>query len=110
MRLIISLFLILSLSSCASEEFSVSSLSMNTEGEDMFINAEFSPSDSTYTFRLVSPDGDLVWEGGFLGSDSEKKSEELELTAGATFPEGLYSIIIYSDKGNEITDTISFSY
>ncbi len=110
MRRLLPLFIVLLLFSCASEEFTVSSLSFSQSGDDAVLHASFSDPDMSYTFRLVSPDGDLSWEGSFRGEEEDKISENLELTPGASFPEGEYSIIIYSDKGSEVEDTVSFRY
>ncbi len=115
------LLAMLFLTSCAAEEFTVSSLSMNLEREAVIaesisetdtlsLSASFSMPENTYTFRLVSPDGDLSWEGAFTGSDEVKTSENLEITPNAAFQKGEYSIIIYSDNGTEVKETLSLSY
>ena len=113
-------------SACAEEEFTLSGLSISMERKAsadaggvteetalLRISAEVSHPESIYTFRLVSPDGDLVWEGAMNaeeeGSDT-LVSDPVEITAGALFPEGEYSLIIYSDSGTEVSDTASFSY
>lgn len=115
------LFAVLLLSSCAAEQFSVSSLSMDMEREiviseaasesnTLSVSAVFSSPDNSYTFRIVSPDGDLVWEGAFSGSGSDKTSETLEITPGAVFPQGEYSLLIYSDNGTEVEESLSLDY
>lgn len=109
------------LASCSSEEFSVSSLSLSLERDvnisdvqksmnKLYISGSFSSPDDNYTFRVVSPDGDLCWEGSFSGPDSEKISEPLEITDNAIFQKGDYSILIYSDNGSELGDSISLNY
>ncbi len=104
-RLLLPLLLILV--SCAAEEFTVSSLSLTEDDGDAYISAVFSDPESIYSFRITSPDGDLVWEGAFSGDGEEKKSEALEITPGASFPVGEYSLILYSDNGTEVRDTVN---
>lgn len=103
---------------CVKEGFSVDSIdisrtisaTVDTDGilsditETASISSVISPSDKKYTFRLVSPDGDLAWEGSLKGS--RRTSEELLITPGASFPEGEYSVIIYSEEGLTYSDTI----
>ena len=113
-------------SACAEEEFTLSGLSiamerkassdasgLTDENAVLRISAEVSQPGSIYTFRLVSPDGDLVWEGAMNAVEEGSDilvSDPAEITAGALFPEGEYSLIIYSDSGTEVSDTVSFSY
>ncbi len=123
LRLAAAAISVLLLFSCAEEQFSVSSLSLDMEREvsvassgdssehnTLYVSASFSSPDNVYTFRLVSPDGDLSWEGAFPGSGSSRTSDPAEITDGAVFPEGEYSIMIYSDNGTEVSDTITLSY
>ena len=110
--------LMLLLFSCSKEEFSVSSLSLHSndsisieEGRErrdsvLILSASLSDEDASYSFRAVSPDGDLSWEGPFDGSGVRRA--ELEITPGASFPEGTYSIIIYSDKGTEYSGSMEY--
>ena len=111
--------LMLLLFSCSKEEFSVSSLSLHSndsisieEGRAhrdsvLVLSASLSDDDdASYSFRVVSPDGDLSWEGPFDGSGIGRA--ELEITPGASFPEGTYSIIIYSDKGTEYSGSMEY--
>ena len=113
-------------SACAEEEFTLSGLSiamerkassdasgLTDENAVLRISAEVSQPGSIYTYRLVSPDGDLVWEGAMNAVEEGSDilvSDPAEITAGALFPEGEYSLIIYSDSGTEVSDTVSFSY
>ena len=106
-------------SSCAQEEFDVSSLSLRgridvtlEDGKEAVVevlrlSASFSVPDESYTFRLVSPDGSLRWEGGLSGSDI-LSSDVLELTPGASFPEGDYSVLFYSTGGTELQTAVSY--
>ncbi len=121
MRQIALLLLSFLLFSCSEEQFELYSLSAELdrdieisekreEKNTLFITAEFSESDSIYTFRLTSPDGDLSWEGVFTGDGNEKSSEELSITDNALFPSGEYSVLIYSDKGTELEETFTLSY
>lgn len=108
--------------SCSEEEFEIHSLSLDMErdivlsetGKEernrLLISASFSSSDMTYSFRLTSPDGDLVWEGGFTGDGVDKVSQECGITDGAVFPEGTYPIIIYSDSGTETETEAELKY
>ena len=110
--------LMLLLFSCSKEEFSVSSLSLHSndsisieEGREhrasvLILSASLSDEDADYTFRIVSPDGDLVWTGPFDGRGVRRV--ELELTPGAAFPEGEYSVVIYSDKGTDYSGSLEF--
>lgn len=99
--------LLLFLSSCAAEEFEVSSASLvsisSDESRHLELSASFSDPDSSYTYRLSSPDSDLVWEGAMTGDGSDKTSDEILLTSGASFPKGEYSVIFYSDNGTDLT-------
>ena len=111
--------LMLLLFSCSKEEFSVASLSLHSndsisieEGRErrdsvLILSASLSDEDASYSFRAVSPDGDLSWEGPFDGSGVRRA--ELEITPGASFPEGTYSIIIYSDKGTEYSGSMEYT-
>ncbi len=114
------LILAMLFSSCAQEEFTVSSLSLRraldvtAEGSDVIaedvsltLSASFSDPDESYTFRLVSPDGGLWWEGSLSGSDI-LSSDSLELTPGASFPEGDYSVLFYSTNGTELNTAVSY--
>lgn len=112
------LLAIMLLFSCTKEEFTVSSLSLGSEStvtiEDgnahrsshLYLSASLSDEEAQYTFRAVSPDGDLVWEGPFDGSGVRRI--ELEITPGALCPTGTYSIAIYSDKGTEYSGTLEY--
>ena len=112
---------LLLITACAAEQFTVSSLSLSMEREavipgdaeeetELLISSSFSDPERSYTFRIVSPDGDLSWEGAFTGTGEEKTSVPLEITEGALFPQGEYSIIIYSDNGTELEDKVSLHY
>ena len=116
------LFLLIPLllfSSCAQEEFTVSSLSLRSridvavEGgeamidESLVLSAAPSDPEEGYTFRLSSPDGSLWWEGSLSGSDI-LTSVPLELTPGAYFPEGDYSVLFYSTNGTELERSVSY--
>ena len=37
------------------------------------------------------------------GDGSDKTSDEILLTPGASFPKGEYSVIFYSDNGTDLT-------
>ena len=97
--------LFLLLASCSEEAFDVSSLSLRgnigitisdtvEREESLVLSAAFSDLDESYTFRAVSPDGILVWEGTMSGSDILRA--DIEITPGASFPAGEYSILFYS--------------
>ena len=116
---LIILMILLLLFSCSKEEFSVSSLSLRsdslitiadgktTRDETLTLSASFSDDEAVYTFRVVSPDEDLVWEGTMDGSGVREAG--LELTPGASFPEGSYSVIFYSDKGTVYSGSAEYS-
>ena len=114
MKWIVPLMLLL-LSSCAKEQFTVSSLSLSTDSgihiqssgrvdrnEKMKLSASFDRA-ADYSFRLVSPDGDLVWEGSMSG-----ESADIDITPGATFPEGSYKALFYSSEGTEYSTEIVY--
>ena len=110
------MILIFLFSSCAEEDFYVSSLSLHSSitiengnrHESLVLRAAFSDSDESYTYRLESPSGDLVWEGTMSGSDI-LSSEPLEITEGAMFSQGEYSILFYSTNGTELSTSLSYA-
>ena len=122
MRWLILAIALLLVPSCAQEEFELSSLSLSIEREAeispdgekessaLFIEASVSLPDDAYTFRIVSPDGDLSWEGQLEGSGSDRRSEAILLTPGARFPLGSYSMIIYSSAGTEVETEATLQY
>ena len=121
-RLLLLALLVLSILSCTEKDFEVYSLSLSMErdislSEDerkevnrLFINASLSDPGMVYSFRLTSPDADLVWEGGFDGDGEEKVSQPCEITEDAIFPEGTYSILLYSDGGTEHESSAELRY
>ena len=70
------------------------------------LSAAFSDLDESYTFRAVSPDGILVWEGTMSGSDILRA--DIEITPGASFPAGEYSILFYSTNGTELDASVTY--
>lgn len=122
MRRLLPLLVLLLLFSCAEEQFSLSSVSLSLsrsvsaasdseiDSDSLYLSCSVSIPDSVYTFRVTSPDGDLVWEGAMTGEGEEKRSEPLLLTPGASFPEGTYSILIYSDNGTEMSTEAVLQY
>lgn len=112
----LSIIIITLLLSCSKEQFNVSSLSL-TSDTTVYIKADgtkvsdttlvfkgrvHGPDDERYSFRLTSPDGDLSWEAEML------PEQELELTPGAYFPEGSYSLIVYSSNGTEYSGEVIY--
>lgn len=63
-----------------------------------------------YTFSLVSPSGDMSWEGAFSCTDGEYVSEELLVSSSASFEKGLYSYYIYSSKEQERSGELRLDY
>ena len=114
-RALLALSLLL-LFSCSKEEFSVISLSLSSEtavyidkdggretDEKVFLDGVLEGNeDDSYSFRLSSPDGDLVWEDDF------NPPVAIELTPGAVFPLGAYSITVYSTNGTEYSGTVGY--
>ena len=108
---ILSFLLLILLLSCTSESFTISdaiftrNISIAEDGrrEEGVINLsikEESDNDKTYTFRMVSPDGDLSWEGKLEGNSEMYCSQPLSITPSAIFPEGEYTLYIYSSLGS----------
>lgn len=116
-KLLLILILSLVIISCSKESFSLSSsllyrnISLTEEGrrEEAVLKLSLSSAsgDETYTFLLVSPDGDLRWEGSLTLSGSFYTSDTLGITEGARFEEGEYRLYIYSSSGSELDRTIS---
>lgn len=77
------------------EEEAVLSLSLSSEKDD-----------ESYTFLLVSPSGDLRWEGKLVKRDAVYYSDALGITRGARFEEGEYSLYIYSASGTTLSVTV----
>lgn len=118
MRRFLPLLLILLLASCNEEAFDVSSLSLrgsvsivmedeSERTETLTLSAAFSDPDESYSYRLEAPGGILVWEGGMSGSDIQ--SDTIEITQGASFPSGEYSVLFYSTNGTELSTSITYS-
>lgn len=78
------------------EEEAVLKLSLSSESD----------KDVTYTFLLVSPDGDLRWEGKLEKNGSFYYSDALGITQSARFEEGEYSLFVYSSMGTSIEKKI----
>lgn len=117
---IILLLLLLSfvLFSCTKESFSLSSslLSRNINVSPSFSCQEAvlrvaleteEESDAVYSFLLVSPDGDLRWEGKLEKSGGYYYSQSLGITPGATFEEGEYTLYIYSSMGSSVEEKVT---
>lgn len=77
------------------------------EKESLVISYFVEPYNKNYTFKLTSPDGDLSWEGSLKGGRG--KSDSLLLTPGASFEEGEYSLIIYSEEGEVHSSAVSLA-
>lgn len=115
-RLILIGLLSLVLLSCTKESFSLSSyllyrniyVSDDGRKEEAVLKLSLSsPSDDeSYTFLLVSPDGDLRWDGRLEKNGSYYVSDTLGITDGAAFEEGDYTIYIYSASGSEVDASI----
>ena len=106
LRALLPVVLAVMLCSCNQEQFDVSSLSLVSESEivlpldgnarrkeKLVLSAAFSLDEDQYSYKVTSPEGELVWEGNFEGSGI--RSAELEITDGARFPQGIYSYIFY---------------
>ena len=118
-RLSLLIISILVLFGCAREGFEVSSLSISRtievdidgEGKALSIvqsariNTFIEPQKESYAFKLGSPDGDLVWEGRIKGGRAS--SDALLITPFASFEEGAYSLILYSDEGETYSSSVS---
>lgn len=77
------------------EEEAVLRLSLSSEKDD-----------ESYTFLLVSPSGELRWEGKLVKRDGRYYSPALGITRGARFEEGDYSLYIYSASGTTLSVTV----
>lgn len=104
------LLLIPLLFSCNKGDFTVDNVDLertitftdSKRTERLVFSAECSERDAKYTFKLKSPDGILTWAGDL----SNGRSEDLLITPSASFPEGDYSYIIYSEKGESMSGTV----
>ncbi len=114
--LIFSLFLF----SCTKESFSLSSSSLtrnitvmpSSRSEEAVLRVELEEeeeSGAVYTFLLVSPDGDLRWEGRLEKSGEYYYSPSLSITPGASFEEGEYSIYVYSSLGTTVDGKVTIA-
>lgn len=66
--------------------------------------------ESEYTYRLTSPSSLLYWEGNLAVDESGKMtSPEMDITEGARFERGEYSLIVYSSGGTEISTSVIYS-
>lgn len=119
LRAFLPVVLAVMLCSCNQEQFDVSSLSLVSDSEivlpldgnarrkeKLVLSAAFSLDEDQYSYKVISPEGELVWEGNFEGSGI--RSAELEITDGARFPQGIYSYIFYSDQGTELSGDIEY--
>lgn len=116
--LLVSIFILL-LVSCSGEDFSLSSpllyrnITIGEEGrrsEEAVLRVSLSApsgSDAVYTFLLVSPSGELRWEGSLERSGEYYLSSPLGITPSARFEEGEYTLYVYSNIGNSVSETIS---
>ncbi len=99
--------------SCSRKSFSLSRESLTRtfviEGETRKEEAllSFSPNEEgEYTFLLLSPSGDLSWEGKLEKKGEFYSSDSLGITPGASFEEGEYTLYIYSDNGSSIKSSV----
>lgn len=117
--IIISLIFLLFFSSCTKDTFSVidSSLTLKSEyntsplyskREELKIDVSLeNEDDESYSFRLLDPSGDLVWEGELEREGGEKySSSPLAITPSASFPLGEYKLYIYSSSGSSHESTV----
>lgn len=98
--------------SCSRESFSLSSSTfvrnITIDGEErkeealITLSLSSSSDDVSYSFLLVSPDGDLRWEGKLWKNGSLYLSPALGITSGAQFGEGTYKLYIYSSSGSSL--------
>ncbi len=120
MKRIFLIFIVLALLSCSETQFDVTSLSLRGSSEitidaertdrvdTLLLSASFSDAGESYTFRLSSPSAMLVWEGSMTGDDI-LSSGNIEITPGAYFPTGTYSVLFYSTNGTELDTTVEYN-
>lgn len=102
--------------SCTKESFSLSSSilyrnitvtdDMKEEEAVLRLSLSSEKDDESYTFLLVSPSGELRWEGKLVKRDGRYYSPALGITRGARFEEGDYSLYIYSASGTTLSVTV----
>lgn len=102
--------------SCTKESFDLSSSllyreitvtdEMREEATLLKLSLSSEKEDETYSFLLVSPSGELRWEGGLVKRDDFYYSDTLGITKGARFEEGDYSLYIYSASGTTLSITV----
>lgn len=106
------IFLLSLIVSCSSEDFTLSSVSLSrnidmtgdVKKEEAVLSFDIVSNESSetgYTFLLVSPSGDLRWEGGVTKSGEKCSLDTLSITPGASFEEGIYTLYVYSSSGSE---------
>lgn len=114
------IFLLALIVSCTSEDFTLSAVSL-TRNIDMTgevkkeeavlsfnINGKES-DDISYTFLLVSPSGDLRWEGKVSKNGESGSADTLSITPGASFEDGEYTLYVYSSSGSEVEIPLEIS-
>lgn len=114
--LLVCIFILL-LVSCSGEDFSLSSpllyrnikVDENGRTEEAVIRVGVSApsgSEAIYTFLLISPSGELRWEGSLDRMGEYYFSSPLGITPSAHFEEGEYTLYVYSNVGNTVTDIV----
>ncbi len=105
--------------SCSSDSFSLSSVSLRrnidmtgeVKKEEAVLSFDINgvDVDSAYTFLLVSPSGDLRWEGKVDTSGGKSSVDTLSITPGASFESGTYTLYVYSSGGGEVDTTLDIA-
>lgn len=116
--LLVTAFLLL-IVSCSSDSFSLSSVSLRrnidmtgeVKKEEAVLSFDINSVDAgaTYTFLLVSPSGDLRWEGKVDTVGGKSSVDTLSITPGASFENGTYTLYVYSSGGAEVDTTFEIA-
>ncbi len=121
-RLIALISGVLLLSACQGSSFTVSEVSLSHEtrlvvsderlvSDDSVMVLSFSTStDDDYSYVLVSPSGDVSWDGRFSKVDGKYRSEELMIGSASSFEKGRYGYYIYSSKNQEKSGEVDLDY
>lgn len=75
--------------------------------DQLKLKVELSDKETSYTFKIFSPDDVLSWEGKLYPEEGMFVSDVLLLTPGVLFPVGEYRIQINSDSGSTKDSSIT---
>lgn len=102
-KFLVPLFFLTLLFSCEKSGFDFTSSSLTLEKNDdvevLTFSVDLRGEDSGYELLISSPGKMLTWTGPLENKGGERYEATLEITRGASFPEGEYAFTIYSHRG-----------